>query len=121
MKPIRRDGGDEPAEFRERTILQFTHEQARRIDGAGKYDLACGYNLEAEAAVIRIVANENDKGRAPDARRLDGFVHQLGAEPDVAMVGIDGDRPEQGGARAAPDRDLRHPERRDELPAEMCN
>lgn len=121
MKPIRRDGDDEPTEFRQRAILQFTHEEARRIDGAGKYDLACGYNLEAKAAVIRIVANENDKGRASDARRLDGFVHQLGAEPDVAMVGIDGDRPEQGGARTAPDRDLGHPERRDELPAEMCN
>lgn len=119
VQSVRRDGDDEPAKFRKRAVLQFLREQSRRIDRTGKHDLACGYNFETEPAVVGIVTHEHDQRRPSGARRRNGFTHQLGSESDSAMIGIDGDRSEQGGARPSSDRDLGHPEGRDELSAEM--
>src|SRR4029079_9110452 len=92
---------DRAGYVREGRVAQLAHQEARRIDGPRHGPAALGHLLEAELAIIRLVADQDHEVLALGSRLRQRPRDQGLADAAVAERGLDRHRPEEQRRRLA--------------------
>ena len=93
---------DDPARIVERAFFQLERQQPVPLVRAGHGKRSGLFGREAEAPVVRRIADQQDRPVAEPARLGDGMAHQRRADAGVLQRRLDGERSEQQGAGASP-------------------
>ncbi len=102
-----------PVEPRHRAGLELDGEQPVEVDRPRHRHLAARNSLEAERAIIRFVADQDDCRRTGLLRSFQRDAHQLAADADILVIRPNRQRPEHQRPALAGG-NTRHPHRRDD-------